>query len=373
MLSLMTRSPEHRPSASQILRLPYIKQHMSLFLKDTSDAEKMTRSEQLSIEEKKRLPEVVQVSEECSVKPSYEGGQSAATISEYVGQHKHLIARRCCEIIPSEFESLQIAGDKINLGERERGETKPSGIKECHCPRREKQQQHPSSTGHLHSQSRARRRGNKEVENSGDSTQGHSSSSAASSLNSLKAFTPPCYSLSARERRRQQRRDEAKNNSISAPAHGHLEEEKSGSEGSCSQSPTEDSDEFSNSDTNSNGNTTTPPHEYEEEEEFLQSLSSTLTEANSPNEGDSEQTEEDNTECLEAKISQLEECLIAKMGKMQARLVIKLLKDEEEEEEVQENWEARLREVEQLVGVKLEPEIATTAWHLHLCYVFQHI
>ena len=339
---------------------------MSLFLKDTSDAVEVNEPEQLCIKEKKSS-EVLKDSGVCGVQPSCEDRQSAVIISEPVNQHKHSIARRCCEIVPSEFESLQIAGDKIRLEERDRGETKPNGIKECHCPRREKQQD-PCSIDHLHSKSRVRRRGSREVENSGDSTQCHSSPSVASSPTSMKTHTPRS-SLSARERRRQQRRGEIENEHTSTSPFGHLEEEKCSSEDSCSQSPTEDSDEHSNSDTS----TASPLHEYEEEEEFLQSLSSTLTELNSSNERESEQTEEDDTGCLEAKIAHLEKNLVAKMGKVQGRLVMKVLIEEEsDDEEVQGNWEARLREIEQLVGSKLEPEVASTAWHLHLCYVFQH-
>ncbi|KAK8406146.1 hypothetical protein O3P69_007099 [Scylla paramamosain] len=365
VLSLMTRSPEHRLSASQILRLPYIRQHMSLFLKDTSDnAKEMNGSEQLSME-KKILPDVLQDSGMSGVQPSSESKQPAITAHEHVAQHKHLVARRCCEIVPSEFESLQIAGDKIKLDERDRSEKKPSGIKECHCSRKEKLQQHPCNSGHLHSQSRARRRDSKELEGSGDSFQDHLSPSVVSSLTSHKAPTPPHSSLSARERRRQQRRGETENGKSSTSGHGH-QGEKGDSESSSSLSPIEDSDEYSNSDTS----TATPPRDYEED--FLQSLSSTLTETGSPSEGESEQTEEDNMGHLEVTISKLEDYLVAKMGKVQGRLVINVLKEEDDDDVVEGNWEARLREVEQLVGSKLDADVATTAWHLHLCYVLQH-
>ncbi|XP_045128415.1 serine/threonine-protein kinase Nek4-like isoform X3 [Portunus trituberculatus] len=365
VLSLMTRSPEHRLSASQILRLPYIRQHMSLFLKDTSDnAEEINGSEKLPTE-KKILPDVLQDSGMSGVQSSLEGKQPPNTAHENVGQHKHLVARRCCEIIPSEFESLQIAGDKIKLEERDRSETKPSGTKECHCSRKEKLQQHSCNSGHLHSQSRARRRDNREVEESGDSFQDHLSPSVVSSLTSRKTPIPPHSSLSARERRRQQRRGENENGRSSTSGDGH-KGEKDDSESSSSQSPTEDSDEYSNSDTS----TATPPQGYEED--FLQSLSSTLTETSSPSEGESEQTEEDNVGHLEATIAKLEDYLVTKMGKVQGRLVINVLKEEDDDDEVEGNWEARLREVEQLVGSKLDPDVATTAWHLHLCYVLQH-
>ncbi|XP_063850385.1 serine/threonine-protein kinase Nek4-like isoform X3 [Scylla paramamosain] len=365
VLSLMTRSPEHRLSASQILRLPYIRQHMSLFLKDTSDnAKEMNGSEQLSME-KKILPDVLQDSGMSGVQPSSESKQPAITAHEHVAQHKHLVARRCCEIVPSEFESLQIAGDKIKLDERDRSEKKPSGIKECHCSRKEKLQQHPCNSGHLHSQSRARRRDSRELEGSGDSFQDHLSPSVVSSLTSHKAPTPPHSSLSARERRRQQRRGETENGKSSTSGHGH-QGEKGDSESSSSLSPIEDSDEYSNSDTS----TATPPRDYEED--FLQSLSSTLTETGSPSEGESEQTEEDNMGHLEVTISKLEDYLVAKMGKVQGRLVINVLKEEDDDDVVEGNWEARLREVEQLVGSKLDADVATTAWHLHLCYVLQH-
>lgn len=332
---------------------------MSLFLKDTSDnAKEINGSEKLSTE-RKILPDVLQDSGMSGVQSSSEEKQSGITSHEHVGQHKHLVARRCCEIIPNEFESLQIAGDKIKLEERDRSEIKSSGNKECHCSRKEKLHQHPCNSGHLHSQSRTRRRDNREKEGSGDNFQ------EASSLASHKASTPPRSCSSARERRRQQRRGETENGRSSTSGHGN-QEEKGDSESSSSHSPTEDSDEHSNSDTS----TATPSQDYEED--FLQSLSSTLTETGSPSEGESDQTEEDNMGHLEVTIAKLEDYLVTKMGKVQGRLVINVLKEEDDDDEVEGNWESRLREVEQLVGSKLDPDVATTAWHLHLCYVLQH-
>lgn len=365
VLSLMTRSPEHRPSASQVLRFPYIRQHMSLFLKETSGARDTSgynpEEEEEKEEEKRKIKE--------------EAERDTQTPNALLQSSRSRITKTPTETDVSEFESLQIASDKTSLKEQDRVEVKPCG------GGKESPIQHtPHTASHLHSQSRARRRGSREVNTGGGNRQqekdGNSlevgvssnherlSPSSISSATSSSSSSPNMRpSLSARERRRQQRGEREKNST--SPSLRREERRDS-----------ENSDEHS-SDTN------TPTHEEEENEDFLLTLSSTFTKSSGPWEANKGSEEYEDTgrggggetgvvSSLEAKIMQLEESLVGMLGVRQARLVVEVLKEEEEEEEIGGNWEARLKAVEQVVGGKLEPKASTTAWHLYLCYVFLH-
>lgn len=413
VLSLMTRSPEHRPSAAQVLRFPYIRHHMSLFLKETSDARDTSGYDVDSEEDeqRRRLQEMDRKEEEEKAvqevdteERKQEGESNKSDIlqslksrvkktSSNEGSEHTKVTMRCSDTKPSKSESLQDTVGKIKLGKEDREETRPGSPREILSPHQEKQQQASHISGHLHSHSRVRRRGSREVESSKGSRQlerhdnseeskevesrkgnnavdASSSPSATpsitSSRSSPKALPTPRSSLSARERRWQQRRDEAKKSSSPTPRHGHLQEERRGSDHSNLRS---------NGDASSSPS---PTHEKEDDDDFLLTLSTTLTESSGPWETNKGTEEYEETgkggrggveSSLETKIRQLEESLVGMLGVRQARRAVDVLK-EDEDEEIGGNWEARLKEVEQLVGGKLEPRAATTAWHLYLCYVF---
>lgn len=109
-----------------------------------------------------------------------------------------------------------------------------------------------------------------------------------------------------------------------------------------------------------------------EEEGFLLTLNSTLESSQWETDKGSEEYEDsfkgkepERAGRLEAKISELEDILVEILGVQKAREVEEVLKEEKGD-----GWEERVKELEEVVGKRLDVKASTTAWHLYLCYIF---
>ncbi|XP_042225332.1 serine/threonine-protein kinase ppk1-like isoform X2 [Homarus americanus] len=396
--SLMNRSPGLRPSTSQILLQPSIRNHISVFLDDTtSPVGAKSKGERHKIltgvcKEKKsasvlsgeKTEECLHDRKLCDMRhEKLSGNEKQIEPIKY-----NLNVKRCCEFFPSQFKSLHIAGDKMKLEDRSKVENKPHGTKECKCKRREKQDS--PAVGHIDSQSRRRRRSSKKspVIDSGD----HEKINLL--VNSETVFTENSdvdYSLStprsysARERRRQKRLQTTETKSSeSTLEHRHLSEKQecieeqlyvssSNSRSSTSLASNGVEENLSSDDLDIDSSVDiTLTHKYQEEDEFLHLLSTTLMEDSTCDSDESYTNTEagpdkqDNGSGLEAKMSQLEETLVDELEEDKARSVMHLLRPES-----WEGWDEQRQAVQQLVGNEVFPSLATTIWHLKLCYTFK--
>lgn len=215
---MLNRTSDLRPSTSQILHRSFVKGHISAFLKDTKQpvqsnvVHKPTeedcnqhlnpRKENISVNDKRKNGGCTYLEEKV-----HEDKKKEEVIRPNHG------ARRFCEIFP-EFESLQISGDKMKLESRSKVESKPSGVKECHCKRQGNDELPSAGQG---SKSRRRRHHNKnsvvldpstnqeKFVTSEDCFPQHDSSSPVATAESSPSASS---TFSARERRRQRRLQE---------------------------------------------------------------------------------------------------------------------------------------------------------------------
>lgn len=345
--SLMNRRPDLRPSASQVLHQPFIQNHISVFLKDTtspSNTTSRTEAHQDLAEDKKTGEDDLK-EKQCVIEydcGKYRNHPQSDRLCENVNEklnepvrHK-LSARRCCEFLPTEFDSLHIAGDKMKLEERSRMETKPSRMKECKCKQQEKQDL--PAAGHIGSQSRRRRRNNiqtlvvdkEEDEENSLHTNPEVFPSEKLGVNNKLSVPHPC---SARERRRLKRLQEIEIKSCKEVVlHRQVGNEQESVDGKdCAQSHDSDSSSSpdkhveeteSPCDSDMDSYTCTALSEkFQEEDEFLHLLSTTLSEDSTLNSDEADTSTEDRPiggdgVGLEGRVSLLEEALINEVGEV---------------------------------------------------------
>lgn len=195
---MLNRTSNLRPSTSQILHRPFVKGHISAFLKDTKQPA--------------QSGEVQKVTEEdCNLQINPKKENVDKMKEEVVRPNPG--ARRCCEIFP-EFESLQISGDKMKLESRSKVESKPSGVKECQCKRQGNKEMPSAGQG---SKSRRRRHHNKNSVIPNSSTNQDTLvvsedccflRDISSSIVTAECSPSASSAFSARERRRQKRLQE---------------------------------------------------------------------------------------------------------------------------------------------------------------------
>ncbi|XP_071536975.1 uncharacterized protein [Panulirus ornatus] len=391
--SLMNRSPDLRPSASQILHQSFIQNHISVFLNDTtipSNATNRAERHQVVIEHKKSGESGFK-EKECVIAHDCEKTRTHFQSDKMLTENRNeklndpvkcrLSARRCCEFLPTEFDSLHIAGDKMKLEDRSRVETKSNRKKDCMCKQHEKQVL--PAAGHIGSQSRRRRRSNikcsveEKEEDEGNNLPSNPDefSSVKSGVDSRLSAPNTC---SARERRRLKRLQEYERNCFKTVVqHKQLRNEQECMDGndsaqsddSSSLSPDNHVAESSNPcDTDVSSSVyDTLGEKLQEEDEFRHLLSTTLSEDSTFNSDEVDICTENRPigdgVGLDARVSLLEEALVKEVGEDMAETVIRLLKPE-----TMEDWYEQRLAVQQLLGDELFSSVSTTVWHLKLCY-----
>ncbi|XP_068207027.1 uncharacterized protein [Palaemon carinicauda] len=370
--SLLSRNPNIRPSASQILCKPFIRDHISTFLKDT-----MTPS---YLEDKKDCEHPFK--ENICYLPQNNSVECRHSEEEKYLENKvpNQFVKRCCEILPTEFSSLHITGDKMKLECRSRIEAKPSGVKECHCKRREKVD--VNAAGQIGSQSRRRRRIKKAPSSENEVHENRINSSEE--LDSF--YESPEFSQlpgnhcipqsSARERRRQRRYKEAENRGCNDPP-----------DESSLEEPNSDIDETKDPDSNSNEreseNELSPRRQYTEGactenvcsvkpdclEDFVSMLDSTLKDSISCESDITEEIKSNVTSDygmdLSSRLSMLEETLKKNIDEEQAGLILSLIKSGS-----WEDWEEQRERARCLLGDEKFDAVSSTLCHVKLCFCF---
>lgn len=349
--SLMNRTPDLRPSTSRVLHLPFIRQHISSFLKDTTtvnakskveDHQGMTKSRKQNddLQEHDCIPVVEEeraghnVCRERKVKNNTE---ETECVNEESCLKVNSNAKRSCKLVSRELESLHIAGDKMKLGDRSAVEHKPQGSRECKCQRRDKQDL--STAGHVGSHSRERRRNSKKSSIKSvdhDANNFIVNEKVHYSTNPTRDEGPSAHHLSsARERRRQKKLPETKLDSCEISSHPSVyEDREDGVDANCTES-------YSNNSSVSQNNSSSEAVTHyvsdedlylhcgiswksQEEDEFLHLLNTTLTSDDCELSGGEVKTSLDArlvaeagaSHEMEARISQLEEILTDQVGQV---------------------------------------------------------
>ncbi|XP_064082487.1 serine/threonine-protein kinase Nek4-like isoform X2 [Macrobrachium nipponense] len=374
VLSLLSRSPNLRPSASQILHKPFIREHISTFLKDTTAPSCVDDKKDFELPSKVSLRYIQKNKNfEC----------------RHIEEEKHfechvpnVLVKRCCEVLPTEFASLHIAGDKMKLENRSRMEVKPSGVKECQCKRREKIDVHAACQ--IGSQSRRRRRIKRAPSSESEPHENFSSSIPFQGLDEspvnsrLPENDLPYLSSSARVRRRQRRDKEIDIKVLSdLPAEPNLVElnsnndktkvcDSSSSEGECNSenSPRTQDAEAASTEKAS-------PIKSDDIDDFVSMLDTTLK--------DSFNFESDTTEnmrnkvtvtsdCgmdLSCRLSMLEETLMKSVDEEQAALILSVVKSG-----FWDDWDEQHNQARNILGDQKFAAVSSTLCHLKLCYCF---
>lgn len=345
--SMLSRTSDLRPSTSQILHGQFVKGHISSFLRDTKQPEKEPeqsnegRQEDCNVQINPRRLENQSVNVKNFVKDTSgmhpEGKFSRGKNQEDGNMEKqrdalrpNLNAKRCCEIFP-EFESLHISGDKMKLEDRSRLESKPSGVKECHCKRQGNEELLAAGHG---SRSRRRRHTSKRTANQGSILNlGELNPSEAElctheddllSPISIESGMPIPLSYSARERRRQ-RRIQEKNQELETKIVNRTPSTLDGEYDTKEISDQDavdghtSSDVYSRMSTENNLTRQIGTAKLQEVKDFVNILDTTLH--NDCAENQTETSEEDKPQAgpsngLQSRISLLEETLINKVGKV---------------------------------------------------------
>ena len=242
--------------------------------------------------------------------------------------------RRCCQILPTEFESLHISGDKMKLEDRSRIEPKPNGVKECKCERRERKEVH--GAGQIDSQSRRRRRICKKSPLSERHQHKISKSDVTPKESEMKLDLSEerfPRSSSARERRRQKRLQEIATETCNNPEEQDLEDSNSESNddrGRMDSDYTGSEEELSSSESprldEASGSNMECVNKSKEVEDFVIMLDTTLNDSGSSNcnavgSNPHNATNESGMD-LSCRVVMLEETLVKKIGKVSSNIFI---------------------------------------------------
>ncbi|KAK7068357.1 Serine/threonine-protein kinase Nek4 [Halocaridina rubra] len=362
--SLMSHTPDLRPSASQVLQKSFIREHIASFLKDTTNVGRQD------------------VDSDRGCKPGGKHNSSDARDCEdkhlECAKH-HVHARRHCEILPLEFESLQISGDRIKLEDRAKLEHKPNGVKECNCER--KNRRNEPFVSHVGSKSRMRRRMVKDLNDLKDpvlSIQNEGPCNASlqeteglvcGSRSEVESETRICLSL-ARERRLKKKSQEMELETFQEA------DERRHSVG-CGSNTFEGkvehkSEPEDSSETDSLRQCTIA---YKEDismklegNDLANMLNITLTESSQvrTNEHNVESTiGGESTMNLQSRLLLLEENLLRAVGEDQFANIISLLKSGSWDE-----WEEQCENLSGILGKETFTSVSIILCHLKLCYCF---
>lgn len=387
---MLNRTSDVRPSTSQILHRPFVKGHISAFLKDTkqpvqSDEVRKVAEEDCNMQINPRKENTSLNETGRIVGCMYLAGKLNEEKMKEEVIRPNLGARRCCEIFP-EFESLQISGDKKKLESRSKVESKPSGVKECQCKRQGNKEMPSAGQG---SKSRRRRHHNKNSVIPDSSTNQETLDVAGDSFlpDISSAVTAECSpsassAFSARERRRQRRLQE-KDLDIAC------EEMKMNSSRStenifdCEYVTEKEVKAKASIDACITGDTVSEAGldnpliqgvpvslKFQEVTDFVNILDTTLSDDGVENFNENCVQDPQITmpkDGLESRIGILEDALKNKVGKGQAAEVISLVKTNS-----WEGWEDQRALAEKILGDPLFSSVATIVWHLKLCYCFHN-
>ncbi|XP_066951321.1 uncharacterized protein [Macrobrachium rosenbergii] len=370
--SLLSRSPNLRPSASQILHKPFIREHISAFLKDTT------------------APSYVDDKRDCKLrsKVSFRYVHKDKNFEcRHIEEEKHfenhvpnVHVKRCCEVLPTEFASLHIAGDKMKLENRSRMEVKPSGVKECQCKRREKIDVHVACQ--IGSQSRRRRRIKRTPSSDSERHENFSSSKPFQSLDEspinsgLPENSLPRLSSSARERRRQRRDKEIEIKDLSGlPAEPNRAELNSAIDETkaCGSSSSEGECDSENSprtqDAEAAGTENVGPAKSDDIDDFVSMLDTTLKDSFSCESDITEDMRNNVTgDCvmdLSCRLSMLEETLMKSVDEEQAALILSVVKSGS-----WDDWDEQRERARTILGDQKFAAVSSTLCHFKLCYCF---
>ncbi|XP_063604634.1 serine/threonine-protein kinase Nek4-like [Penaeus indicus] len=367
---MLNRTSDLRPSTSQILHRPFVKGHISAFLKDTKQPAQSGEIQKVT-------------KEDCNLQINPKKDNEDKMKEEVIRPNPG--ARRCCEIFP-ELESLQISGDKMKLESRSKVESKPSGVKECQCKRQGNKEMPSAGQG---SKSRRRRHHNKNSVIPDSSTNQDPLVVSGdcfflrdipSSVATDECSPSTSSAFSARERRRQRRLQEI-------DLEIDCEEIKTNSSRStesifdCEYVTEKEVKAKARIDCCIKGDAVSEvcldnpliqdvpvSLKFQEVNDFVNILDTTLSDDGVENLGE---TCAQDTQILmpkdglESRIGILEDALISKVGKDQAAAVISLAKTNS-----WEGWEDQRALAEKILGDHLFSSVATIVWHLKLCYCF---